>query len=128
MTTNELKKAIKEKKAEISAKEQEIKRKQAEMDNYEVEVDEAAYEEILNECHAEVKVCGFTYPAGYILKEIDPIAFQTGKNAYADSMDKKDDEGYQELQDALEELESELEDLETDLDELECELEAEDDE
>jgi len=39
---------------------------------------EEVYEELLDECFAEVKIGELTYAAGYVLKEVDPIAFRCG--------------------------------------------------
>ena len=44
----------------------------------EIEMDENEYEEYLNESYGEVEVCGCSYPAGRVLREIDPIAFRWG--------------------------------------------------
>lgn len=44
---------------------------------FEHEID-AMYEEMLNDCHDSIDICGYTYEAGHALKEIDPIAFRCG--------------------------------------------------
>lgn len=40
------------------------------------------YSEHLTECYGYVKVCGFEYGAGRLLKEVDPVAFGCGKSDY----------------------------------------------
>lgn len=34
------------------------------------------FEQILNDIYPEVDIAGYTYPAGYALRQIDPIAFR----------------------------------------------------
>ena len=38
--------------------------------------DEDSFEEMLNEIYGEVEICGYSYSAGYALKELDPIAYR----------------------------------------------------
>lgn len=33
------------------------------------------FDEDLNDCYGEVKVCGYTYEAARLLKKVDPIAY-----------------------------------------------------
>ena len=42
------------------------------------EIDEKEYEDKLNEIYGDVDICGFKYPAGRALREIDPVAFRCG--------------------------------------------------
>jgi len=39
---------------------------------------EKEFEEYLDEIYGPVKICGYEYPAGQALKEVDPIAFRVG--------------------------------------------------
>ena len=39
---------------------------------------EEAYEDLLNECHEQIDICGMKYECGYVLKTIDPVAFRCG--------------------------------------------------
>jgi len=39
---------------------------------------EDLFEEELNEIYGEVKVCGYEYEAGRLLREVDPTAFRCG--------------------------------------------------
>lgn len=110
-------------KAAIEAKKSEIKAKQAEMDSFEIEVSDSDYDDYLDEVNGEVEVCGMSYSASNVLKNVDPIAYRCGKSDYADSLDKEDQEEYKELESELEDLESELEDLEAELEEAEEEAE-----
>lgn len=41
-------------------------------------MDEDEFEEHLDDIYGEIEVCGYTYPAGRALKELDPIAFRCG--------------------------------------------------
>lgn len=41
-------------------------------------MDEQAYKEMLNEVYGNIEVCGLTYPAGQVLQDVDPIAFDVG--------------------------------------------------
>ena len=36
----------------------------------------------LDECYGDVEVCGYSYGAGRLLKEVDPVAFRCGKADY----------------------------------------------
>ena len=38
------------------------------------------YDEMLNECHPMVELCGMQYEPAYALKELDPIAYRVGFN------------------------------------------------
>jgi hypothetical protein len=46
------------------------------MNAREKEYTEDEIEEMLNDSYPEVEVCGYTYPAGWVLKELDPTAFR----------------------------------------------------
>lgn len=39
---------------------------------------EDMYEELLNECHEPVSICGHNYDQGSALRNLDPIAFRCG--------------------------------------------------
>jgi hypothetical protein len=43
-----------------------------------VELDEEEYEDVINDCYGDIDVCGIFYPAGQVLKELDPIRFRVG--------------------------------------------------
>jgi len=38
--------------------------------------DEEKFEEYLDEIYGNVSICGYEYPAGQALREVDPIAFR----------------------------------------------------
>lgn len=40
--------------------------------------DENDYKEYLNEVYGDIDVCGLQYPAGQVLYEFDPVAFDVG--------------------------------------------------
>lgn len=48
--------------------------------------EEIVCEEMLNECYEPVKVCGYEYEQGSLLKAIDPVAFRQAVLDYFDSM------------------------------------------
>jgi hypothetical protein len=48
------------------------------------------YEEMLDDCEGPVELCGMTYSASYVLKEIDPVAYRCGFNDYVDSLTDDD--------------------------------------
>ena len=75
------------------------------------------YEEQLNE--EEVIISGIRFDPAMILKELDPIAYDSGLSDYLDSLSLDDDDEYIELKEKLEELEEELEELKEKLEELE---------
>lgn len=45
---------------------------------------EDMYEDMLNECHEPVSICGFEYDQGRALRNIDPIAFSCGVSEWVD--------------------------------------------
>jgi len=44
----------------------------------EKEMSEDEYEEYLDNIYGDVNICGYKYPSGGALKELDPIAFRCG--------------------------------------------------
>lgn len=52
---------------------------------YEHEIEDH-YEALLNDNYDLVNVCGHTYEAGRLLREVDPIAFRESVLSYTDSM------------------------------------------
>lgn len=105
-------------KAAIESKKLEIKEKQAEIDAFEIEVSDSDYDESLDS-DGPVNVLGMEFYPSDILKNCDPIAYRCGKNDYIDSLDKEDNDDYQDLISEKDDLESELEDLEAELEEAE---------
>jgi len=51
------------------------------------ELNNDEFEEILNDLYGNVSVCGWEYPSGQVLREVDPIAFECDKNDYEDGLD-----------------------------------------
>lgn len=47
------------------------------------------FEQILNDIYPEADIAGYTYPAGYALRQIDPIAF---REEYLAHIEEEDDE------------------------------------
>lgn len=47
---------------------------------------ENRYEESLNDCNPPVRIGSLTYEPGYVLKEVDPVAFRCGACDYIDSL------------------------------------------
>jgi hypothetical protein len=56
------------------------------------------YDDMLDQYHenAEVTICGYTYAPSYALKSLDPIAYNTGLDDFADGLmrDGSEVEGY----------------------------------
>lgn len=46
---------------------------------------EAEYRDMLDEVYETVNICGYTYDAGYALKQLDPIAYRCGYVDWLDS-------------------------------------------
>ena len=90
-----------------------------EIDNFEIDPDtvEERYCELIDE--TPVDVCGISFDASRILRELDPTAYNCGLSDFAASLDPMDEsEEYAELEDELEELNDELEELNDELEEL----------
>jgi hypothetical protein len=45
------------------------------------------YNNLLDECHDEVKVCGYSYAPSDALKRLDPVAYDCGYNDHLSSTD-----------------------------------------
>lgn len=64
-----------------------------EYDQFEVISEHEAYErydEMLDECEEEVKICGMSYCASRVLKEVDPIAYNCGFSDYVSQLESED--------------------------------------
>jgi hypothetical protein len=48
------------------------------------------YEEMLDDCEGPVELCGITYSASHVLREVDPTAYRCGFNDYVDSLTDDD--------------------------------------
>ena len=48
------------------------------------------YEEMLDDCEGPVELCGMTYSASHVLREVDPTAYRCGFNDYVDSLTDDD--------------------------------------
>ena len=46
---------------------------------------EEMYDEMLDDCEGPVELCGMTYSASQVLREVDPVAYRCGFNDYVDS-------------------------------------------
>jgi hypothetical protein len=100
----------------IEAKKIEITKKQKEIDCWEPDQDDyvSSYEEALDE-QGDIVIGSLRYSPSYVLKEVDPIAYDCGLNDYIDSLEIEPEE----LQEELEGLEEELENLKDELSEIE---------
>ena len=54
--------------------------------------EEERYKEELNEIYGEVEICGYKYPAGDVLKEVDPVAFRVGLADWTSEQEEEEDE------------------------------------
>jgi len=48
------------------------------------------FNEMLDDCEGPVELCGMTYSASNVLREIDPVAYRCGFNDYVDSLTDDD--------------------------------------
>ena len=48
------------------------------------------YDEMLDDCEGPVELCGMTYSASHVLREVDPVAYRCGFNDYVDSLTDDD--------------------------------------
>ena len=48
------------------------------------------YDEMLDDCEGPVELCGMTYSASQVLREVDPVAYRCGFNDYVDSLTDDD--------------------------------------
>jgi predicted nuclease with TOPRIM domain len=108
---------LEELQAALASKEAEYTDIQSEMENFEIEVSDELYDEMLDDCYGEVQIAGLTFSTSYALKELDPTAYDCGKNDYADSLDPSGDPEYQELQERLGDLRDEIAELEAEIEE-----------
>lgn len=61
------------------------------MNGYRLEVIER-YDDMLDECHADVVICGMTYAPSRALYNVDPTAYQCGLNDWLSALES--DGGY----------------------------------
>ena len=47
------------------------------------------YDEMLDDCHEDVKICGMTYATSRALKDVDPIAYRCGFSDYTASLEER---------------------------------------
>ena len=50
----------------------------------------AWFDEMLDDCEGPVELCGMTYSASEVLREVDPVAYRCGFNDYVDSLTEED--------------------------------------
>lgn len=51
---------------------------------------EERYEQMIDDCHEEVEVCGYNYSPSYVLKSVDPTAFRCGFSDYCSQLESED--------------------------------------
>ena len=64
---------------------------EAHTQGYQVISEHEAYErynDMLDECHEDVKICGMTYNTSRALKEVDPIAYRCGFSDYTSHLEE----------------------------------------
>jgi hypothetical protein len=49
---------------------------------------QTAYDEMLDECNAEIVIGTLTYSPSHVLRLVDPIAYQIGLSEFVDSLDE----------------------------------------
>lgn len=49
-------------------------------------MDDNVYDEVLDECYEEINICGLYYNASLALFQVDPVAYECGKNDYYNSL------------------------------------------
>ena len=47
------------------------------------------YDEMLDECNEDVKICGMSYCTSRALKDVDPIAYRCGFSDYTASLEER---------------------------------------
>ncbi|MFA5307544.1 MAG: hypothetical protein WC365_08905 [Candidatus Babeliales bacterium] len=55
----------------------------------EQELTEEEYDDQLNDIYGEIDVCGYKWPASFVLHEVDPTAYNCGKNDFEGNLDPK---------------------------------------
>lgn len=50
--------------------------------------DEDAYDEMLDECYPDYEIGDLSYTASQVLKEVDPVAYDIGRDEYVDSLSR----------------------------------------
>jgi predicted nucleic acid-binding Zn-ribbon protein len=123
-TIDQVQNAIAEVESLFENVNQQINDKQKEIDSFEYSCSDDEYDEMLDDVHGDVEICGMSYSSSRALKELDPVAYRCGKIDYESDYDLDNCEEYNDLKDELESLEDQLSDLESELDELNDELES----
>lgn len=76
------------------------------------------YADHLDECYGNVEVCGYSYGAGRLLKEVDPTAFRCGKSDYESEIESELETQLENLDDS--DIEFDDEDLPETLEDIEA--------
>ena len=92
---------------------EQIRDKQEQLGDIELDVDEyeESYNDMLDDCYPEL----FNILPSDILRQCDSIAYRCGLIDYVDSIDIRDTNEYQELEQEIEDMENELSDIEDEL-------------
>ena len=64
---------------------------EAHTQGYQVISEHEAYErynDMLDECHEDVKICGMSYCTSRVLEEVDPIAYRCGFSDYTSHLEE----------------------------------------
>ena len=119
-----IKQQIVELKSKLLDAEKELSDIQYDIDNFDASdyVTENDYDEMLDDCHGDIDICGYSYSASRALQEVDPTAYRCGYNDYVDSIDLDAIVEYCELTEQKDELESEIDDIQNEIDDLNNEL------
>ena len=50
------------------------------------------FEQLLTNIHGEIRVGNLSWEAGYLIRKMDPVAFDEMKSAYEDSVESDEDD------------------------------------
>jgi Rad3-related DNA helicase len=93
---------------------EELRRLKKERDNFDVSeyADDEDYADWIDEIEGEVIICGMSYSASNILREVDPTAYRCIFSDYCDGLEKEDFKEYEDILEKIEEIEGDIEELE----------------
>jgi hypothetical protein len=93
---------------------EELRRLEIERDHFDVSVyaSDDSYADWIDEIEGEVIICGMSYSASNILREVDPVGYRCIFSDYCDGLEKEDFQEYKDILEKIEEIEGEIEDLE----------------
>ena len=92
---------------------EELRGLEIERDHFDVSVyaSDESYSDWIDEIEGEIIICGMSYSASNILREVDPISYRCIFSDYCDGLEKEDFQEYEDILEKIREIEEEIEEI-----------------